>query len=163
MINYCNRMNSGFTSVELMVGAVAASILALTAGMMVYQAYDAWDESHAAVNLHREGMIASDLMRRAIRMASESDVTTTASSLTISNIRLYNNSVADSTVSFSVDDRDLVFDPDTGSNNDEIRFAEGATEAFVVDSSLSGSIGITLQLLQGDENITFESQTAFRN
>ena len=39
----------GYSLIELLAAAVAASVLALTAGTILFHAYDAWDENHAAV------------------------------------------------------------------------------------------------------------------
>ena len=52
-----DRNRSGFSLVELMAGALAASVLAITAGTMVFHAYNGWTENSNAVNLHLESHI----------------------------------------------------------------------------------------------------------
>jgi Tfp pilus assembly protein PilW len=156
------QRQDGYSLVELLLGILAAAILALTAGTMLFHAYDAWDDNHAAVNLHRDGRNAMDLITRAIRLAAEDDVVAAPDSLTISNIRI-SNAAGLSTVRFSTSGRDLLFDPDTSVAGNDVTLIAAATDTFVVDLSVSGAIGIELGLARDDERIQFEALAAFRN
>jgi Tfp pilus assembly protein PilW len=148
---------SGFSLVELLAGALAASILAITAGTMVFHAYDAWDENHRAVNVHRDGRNAMDMLSRAIRSASMTRV-----------IRAVNNDLelayADGTssVRFRRNGRDLTFDPDTGTSGDEMMLIDDGIIRFDVSASAT-AVAIRMDLDRDDETMRLDSTTAFRN
>ena len=48
------RHNAGFTIVELLAGMIAAAVLVLTAGAMVFFAFSAWRKQHDAVELQKK-------------------------------------------------------------------------------------------------------------
>jgi len=57
----------GFTIIELMVGVVLSSILAITAGVMLYYIFSSWKNNSIAVELQRDATVAIDMMARRIR------------------------------------------------------------------------------------------------
>ena len=115
--------NAGFTLVELIITLAAASILAITAGMTLVYGYSGWCRNNAAVELQRDATLAMYRLSRAIREASASDVTTSASQLTIQ------------TTEFRVDGDHLIYDPNTGTDGDEV---------VIVDSSRLRKMSVKL-------------------
>jgi Tfp pilus assembly protein PilW len=151
------KSKQGYSLIELLAAALAASVLALTAGTMLFHAYDAWDENHAAVNVHREGRHAMDMLTRAIRDASFVQI------LTAENGNLViDNTVGVGTTRFWLTGRDLMYDPDTATDGNEVLVAD-AVIVFTVDRSGATAITIALELDRDGEAINFDSVTAFRN
>jgi prepilin-type N-terminal cleavage/methylation domain-containing protein len=66
------RASGGFTLVELMVGVMASAILALTVGAMLFVTYRGWQSIQSVAAMERDGSLAMDTMRRAIRGSSSS-------------------------------------------------------------------------------------------
>lgn len=152
----CVNSKRGYSLIELLAAALAASVLVLTAGTMLFYAYDAWDENHAAVNVHRDGRHAMDMLTRAIRAASFVQI------LTAENGNLViDNTVGAGTTRFWLTGRDLMYDPDTATGGNEVLVAD-AVRTFNVGSSAT-AITIQVQLDRDDEAIRFDSVTAFRN
>ena len=60
----------GFTIVELLIGIIAASILALTAGTMLANVYKGWVRSVALADMEREAAVAIHAIDLAVRGAS---------------------------------------------------------------------------------------------
>lgn len=156
------KQNTGFSLVELLVASLAAAILALTAGTMLYHAYDAWDDNHAAVNLHRDGQNAIDLLSRAIRVATSADVEITANSIIVSDVSINNLGGAQS-VSVTRTGSDLIYDPDTDTADDEVTLIEDAVTSFVVSTNVFGGLDIDLELQSGSESLQLETVVLYRN
>lgn len=154
----------GYSLIELMAGMLAAAVLALTVGTMLYHAYDAWDDNHDAVNLHRDGRNAMDLMARAIRDASAARVTTAANN----NLVILNEAGASSVRFWRTSGR-LLYSPDTGGGVDDIilvGYERGADRARATRFNVTltaTDVTIRLDLERGDEAIRFDSTVAFRN
>ena len=154
----------GFSLVELLAAMLAASILAITAGTMLFHAYSAWNDNHNAVNVHRDGRNAMDMMTRAIRAASVSNVVTAVNNdLILSGVALYDEALTN-TVRFSRSGRNLIYDPDTGSNGDDVMLVADGVRRFNVSlSDTATSIEIRLDLERDGETMRLDSVTAFRN
>jgi prepilin-type N-terminal cleavage/methylation domain-containing protein len=152
----------GFSLVELLAAMLAASILAITAGTMLFHAYSAWNDNHNAVNVHRDGRNAMDMMTRAIRAASASNVVTAVNrDLVLSGVALYDQATTN-TVRFRRSGTDLIYDPDTGVNGNNVVLIAGGVLRFNVDSTAS-AITIRLDLDRDGEAMRLDSVTAFRN
>jgi len=149
--------SAAFSLVELLVAMVAGAILAITGGTMIFHAYNAWDDNHAAVNVHRDGRNAMDLMSRAIRDASFARVVTARN-----NDLEIRNAAGTSSVRFQRSGRNLTYDPDTGVGGDEIDLVVGGATQFVATPSAT-AITIRLDLDRAGEAMRFDSVTAFRN
>lgn len=74
---------SGFTLVELMVGLIAASILAVTAGLMLAQAYQGWIRAMAVADMERDAAVALHTLDVAVRGASNAVPNASGSTLTV--------------------------------------------------------------------------------
>jgi len=66
---------TGFTLVELMVSMLATSIVALTAGTMLFYGYVGWTNNRLAIEVQRDGTLVLDMISRTIRAAAETDIT----------------------------------------------------------------------------------------
>lgn len=60
---------TGFTLVELLIGMIAASILAFTAGTMLMTAYRGWVRSLALADMERDASVAIHTLDLAVRGA----------------------------------------------------------------------------------------------
>lgn len=60
----------GFTIIELMVAIILSSILAITAGVMLYYVFSSWKNNNIAIELQRDATIAMDMMARRIRSST---------------------------------------------------------------------------------------------
>ena len=63
-------MQKGFTIVELLIGVASASILALTAGAILVNAYQGWVRSLAMADMERDAAVAVHVIALAVRGAS---------------------------------------------------------------------------------------------
>ena len=147
--------NAGFTLVELMIVSVAASILAITAGMTLVYGYSGWCRNNAAMELQRDATLAMYRMSRAIREASAADVTTSASQLTIQTTEFR----------VDVDGGHLLYDPNTGIDGDGVVIVDGRLKTFTVTNLATGTgVSITLELQNenGNEITITDANTAFR-
>lgn len=61
---------NGFTFVELLIGMIAAAILALVAGTLLTNSYQGWQRSQAAADMERDAALAIHTLELAIRGAS---------------------------------------------------------------------------------------------
>ena len=157
MMRIRGMRNEGFSLVELLIGLLSAAVLVLTAGTMVFHVYDAWDDSHDAVNLHRDGRNAMDLLMRAIRGASAERVTTA-----VDDNLVILNGAGTSSVRFWHVDGTLNYDPNTMAGGDEVTLITDAVTSLVV-SNQGSSIAINLALDRGEERIQFDAVSTFRN
>ncbi len=157
MMRICGKSKRGFSLVELLIGLLAAIILVLTAGAMVFHVYDAWADCHDAVNLHRDGRNAMDLLMRAVRGASAARVTTA-----VDDDLVILNEAGTSSVRFWHVDETLNYDPNTSAGGDEITLIADAVTALVV-SNRGSDIAIQLELARGEESIQFDAVSSFRN
>lgn len=78
------RQQIGFTLVELLIGMVAASVLALTAGSLLANTYRGWVRSLALADLERDGMVAVSAINYAVRGASTNGLVYGVGILTVS-------------------------------------------------------------------------------
>ena len=152
-MNFAGRKN-GFTIVELMVAMLSAALLAAISGAILFYAYTGWRRNTAAVELQRDGTVAIDMLARAVRHASASDVTISAGKMEVQK--------AASTVSFTASGSDLVYDPDTGSGGDEVTVIDGRLSEFTPTNALNG-VGIRLVLEDGEETTQIDSMLIYRN
>ena len=68
-----HRSKSGFTLVELMVTAVAFSILALATGSMLVFGWQGWTRINASVDMQRDASLAMHVMAREVRKCSRTN------------------------------------------------------------------------------------------
>ena len=151
--------NAGFTMVELLVTLAATSILAITAGITLIYSYSGWCRNNAAVELQREATLAMYRLSRAVRGASATDVTTPLAGQSAEQLTI-------PPTEFRVNEKHLLYDPDTGIDGDEVVIVDGRLKTFTV-TNLSTGIGVSivleLQNENSDEIAITSAITAFRN
>lgn len=64
------QVKTGFTIVELLIGIIAAAILALTAGTMLMNGYRGWVRSLALADMERDAAVAIHTVDLAVRAAT---------------------------------------------------------------------------------------------
>ena len=151
------KSKQGYSLVELLAAALAASVLALTAGTMLFHAYDAWDENHDAVNVHRDGRHAMDMMTRAVRAASAERIIAA-----VNNDLMIANEAGTSSVRFRRDGQDLIYDPDTEVDGDDITLVADGISRFNVSASAT-AVTVRVDLDREGETMRLDSVMAFRN
>ncbi len=152
--------NAGFTLVELIIALAAASILAITAGITVVYGYSGWRRNNAAVELQRDATLAMYRMSRAIREASAADVTTPLAGLSAEQL-----TIQPTEFRVNVNGDCLLYDPNAGTDGDEVVIVDGRLETFTVTNLATGTgVSITLELQNenGDEITITNATTAFR-
>jgi prepilin-type N-terminal cleavage/methylation domain-containing protein len=155
--------NAGFTMVELLVTLAATSILAITAGITLIYSYSGWCRNNAAVELQREATLAMYRLSRAVRGASATDVTTPLAGQSAGQLTI-------PPTEFRVNEKHLLYDPDTGIDGDEVVIVDGRLKTFTVTNlatvtgvSIGVSIIFELQNENSDEIAITSAITAFRN
>jgi prepilin-type N-terminal cleavage/methylation domain-containing protein len=130
------KRRDGFTMIELLVVALAAAMLALTAGFMLLVSYRTWIANRGYVDLQREISLTQTIGDRWVREAAHWEVTSTNSDLRIvteaGTKRLYS------------DAGNLYFDPDTGIDGDELLVSSDHVTDFSAEAT---ALGVHLDLL----------------
>ena len=73
----------GFTLVELQAGMLAAAMVVLGCGMLLYVSLSSWRRSCADIELRRDASAAAELFAHALRAAAYTDVTAAVDTLTV--------------------------------------------------------------------------------
>jgi prepilin-type N-terminal cleavage/methylation domain-containing protein len=71
-----NTHQSGFSLVELLAALTAASMVALTAGIILFYAYRAWTDNKATVERQQDGTVAMTFLAKALRDGTNAVCTT---------------------------------------------------------------------------------------
>ena len=147
-----NETKSGFTLIELMMTAVAFSILALATGSMLVFGWQGWTRINASVDMQRDASLAMRVMAREVRKSSVANITVGSSLGCVDP--------SGSNVTFTV-------------SNGNLEMAVGGTffmnlvrgQAVSLSSSITNSTGvaITLNLLAGDDVGSIDSVVYVRN
>ena len=148
-------IENGFSLVELMVGMLAAAIIALTAGAMLYYGFRSLGETSTAVELQRDGTLAMRSILTALREASGTNVTVAGGS----QISI---SLADRVAFFEQRDNDLFFDYDTGSAGNEALLVEGTLDRLTA-TYRTNKIDIEIVLGDGENTAEMNGSVTFRN
>ena len=151
------RRQSGFTLVELMVGIIVGLILALTLGTMLYYIFVAWRSNSDQVELQRDATFAMDMISRAIRPASNFQISIPSSStLNIGTTSFYLGGTGSNS---------LYYDPDTTAAGDETELIQQrVTNLQFIDNTPEKSITINISLAEGGETLVISQATiGYRN
>jgi prepilin-type N-terminal cleavage/methylation domain-containing protein len=142
----------GFTIIELMVAMVIGSILAITAGSMLYYIFLTWHRNTDEVELQRDATIAMNMISRAIRAATANDIQAASQSLVIKNKTFYNTNSS------------LWYDPDTTIANNEIEIINNKVNSIsFINNAPEHSIGIDIELQDGVKSTAVSSTISYRN
>ena len=145
------RNPHGFTILELMVGLVSASILALTSGLMLYYAYTVWQRLGASVNLQRDEQIAMNMLVRMTR--SGTNMSFVSSPLPQYTIQFSGQPTA----AFYASGNSLYYDPNTNIANDQIRLINGTLWGAQFSVNITNT-AVTLLLVQKANNDIMSNQ-----
>ena len=148
---------AGFSLVELMVAALAGSVLAITAGTLLVMAFGAWQRNHTAVNLQRDCTAAMDMMRRAVRNTTLSLVTVaTTNELRILQV------AGGPAVRFYRNGQQLVYDPNTTVNGDQITLVTAGLQGFRA-RQVDNGVDLLLVVDDGQSQLAVDAVAAHRN
>lgn len=151
------RKQDAFTLVELMAGMIVGLILALTLGTMLVNIFWAWRKNSDQVELQRDATFAMDMLSRAIRPASNFQISIPSSStLNIGTTSFYVGGTGSDS---------LFYDPDTTAGGDEVELIrQRVTNLQFIDNTPERSITITINLAEGSETLVISQATiGYRN
>lgn len=77
--------SDGFTVVELLVGMLASSILALSVGAVLTYGWQAWTKNRESIAMQRNAMIAIRTIEHRVRNSVQGNVQATTDGLTFTN------------------------------------------------------------------------------
>ncbi|MEI6971112.1 MAG: hypothetical protein WCL44_06300 [bacterium] len=149
----------GHTLVELIVGAAAAAVLAVTLGAMLFYGYLTWGRNSLAVDLHRDATLAMETLARSLRQASAEGVDLSQpSSIVVSN------QGTGILCSFYQQGSNLVFNPAVNSGGTPFVLVQGRlSPAGFTHSNTTRGVTLYLNLEQGMEKMKVSGNIAFRN
>jgi prepilin-type N-terminal cleavage/methylation domain-containing protein len=150
----CLRRLRGFTLVEVLVAIVAASILVLTGGAMLYFSYLGWQRDTNAVDMQQDGSAAMLAITRYVRAAQPGGLTAGGGVLTITT--------SNATVRISKSGSQLIFDPNTGVGGNELALVPSRVVSFT-PVAMTNRVGVTLILQDGDITAVFTNTASPRN
>ena len=132
------RSQFGFSVVEVMVGIMAASILSITIGLMLFYSYQGWRRMQEAAEMQRDASLAMSTMASAIRGGwTNADVwSPSTSELKISNT---NRPV----FRFKKNGNSLVY---TINNGAGMVMATNSVSVFTCTTALNHSVQVVLNL-----------------
>ena len=145
---------AGFTLVELMAAMVAAAVLALTAGLMLFYAYKAWHQDRDGAAMQQDGCIAMELISRAVRGGSNVVIQATQPG----DLRAV---VSNRTLRIFAQGNNLIYDPAMSIASNEMTVVNGSLVSFAV-SNVSGNVAFVLQMEAGDGNHRERLEGAYR-
>jgi hypothetical protein len=145
---------AGFSLSEVLASMLAASVLALSSGSLLFFGFRGWSEDLAAVGAQRDAGFALDLMDRALRTASATNVAVTSTQISV---------LQDGVVkSFSAVGDTLVYDPDTGAGGDEMVVISRGLQSME-PSHQTNAIEVVLRFGGALPPAVFSSRITFRN
>lgn len=142
----------GFTAVELMVAMVSGSVLAITAGTMLFYGYLGWQRNLVNTEVQRDATFAMDFISRAIRPAIATNVVAGGSTIKITQT----NGVE---VTIFKQVNDLVH---MSSTNTTV-LINGRLQVFTVGVVSNQGITVDMQVQEGEASTQVNSFYAFRN
>ena len=154
----------GLTIVELLVAMVSASVLALTAGVILVFCFRTLRANGDVVGLQRDVDIATRTLYRAIRSTRGYQVSlpapgATGARLTIDNRSFYR---AGPDLSPNAGGAYLVYDADTGSAGGEQVLVNGTLSSFTF-THLTNAIGLSFVVAALDDRIQVDTAIHMRN
>ena len=149
------KSQNGFTLIELVIGAAAAAIVILVAGMVIVTGQKSWNETWGAVNLQRDAAYAMLLMTRSIQAA--------ASAETSGDSRiLYIPSQSDPNITFTYAADTNNLQCSVGGLTQNIISGKVSNLQFIVTPS-DNNVIIDLSLQKGEAQAEFKTTVMMRN
>lgn len=144
----------GFSLVELLVALSAASILALTMGVMMWSATLSWKRTGRSVELQRDMRASMDVITRMARSATNMLFTTGL---------VYTAQFSDrSPMSVFVATNNLYYDPNTTVAGNEVKLSGGQVTHFAIQFTNRSAV-VTLRLQNTDDAISNRVMLTRRN
>ncbi len=157
--SWTTASRSGVTIIELMVAMLSASVLAITAGIILVYCFRTLRANGDAVELQRDVDITTRTLFRAIRTARDNDTTVSGGGTTL---ELDGGA---RTFTFLPNGGGLVYDPNVGVSGDEQMLASNtstnANECRFWDNG--DSIRILLTVYAQDDTIQVDTDIHMRN
>jgi hypothetical protein len=151
------QATNGFTIVELAVGMLAASILAVTLGVMLFVGYTNWTRTTRALDMQRDTTLAMQTLMRVLRGASLGGVDLSQSH----RIDFTTNGV---TQSFFQQGSNLLYNPNlTGGGTAFPLVRDRMVPASFTVSNITKGVGVSLQVREGSETMTLSAGIRLRN
>lgn len=150
-----NRSTFAFTSVELLVAIVAAGVLILTAGTMLFYGYRAWDDHLFLATVGRDATHVLDRFARDVRAASGSDVSPETHAIHVTTPL--------GVATLAHEEEGVVYYPDEGGDITLIPIrSDTEITAFTLETN-ANSASLTIRLSARGENLEFSRTAAWRN
>jgi prepilin-type N-terminal cleavage/methylation domain-containing protein len=145
-----------FTLIELLVAIMVSSIVALLAGTMLYFCFKSWHLNWASAEMQQDGIVAREFMSRRLRVASLDQISLSEIDhrLTISG---------SPTQEFYLAGDQLVYDPDTGVEGDEVILVRSGLVSFEMSDETPHTVTFTLVLEGGEHNTEITNTIKPRN
>jgi type II secretory pathway pseudopilin PulG len=159
MIGWKRKMKNGFTVIELMVGTVAASVLAITVSIMLFYGYLAWNRNSSFLELQRDATLSMQALTKSLRQASAAGVDLSqANQIVVSN----QNTAVES--SFYQQGSNLFCNPALNAGGVPFLLVRGwVISSGFTHSNIAQGVTIRLKLQNGTENLQLDGSVSFRN
>lgn len=148
-----------FTLIELLVSLVAAAMLALTAGLMVFFGYRTWQRNQDLACLQEDATVALATVSHVLRGASAADVSVSTGQLTVK--QRDGNGTVTRTARIYVSARNLLYRPDITSTTEAV-LVKGRLDSFVPQLE-PGRVAFTLVVSGNGRTMAYDSVRSFRN
>ena len=134
---------AGFSLLELVAGILAAAILALTAGSMLWYGYRGWKQVGDSIGLQRDMRNSMEVMSRAVRSGTNMTFSTglvfTVQYSTLPTALVYANAT------------NLFYQPDATVAGSQMTLVDGSLQQFAV-SFATNTATVTL-VLRGNQEV----------
>jgi Tfp pilus assembly protein PilW len=145
---------AGLSLIELLVGLLAAAVLALTAGSMLWYGYLGWHRTGEAVGLQRDSRTAMDVLTRALRSGTN---------MTFSTGMVFTVWYADKpAASVYAAGRDLFYQPNIAAGGNTMKLIAGTLDRFNVGLG-SGTSSVLLVVSTSTSSISNRVVVSRRN
>ena len=139
------RSMAGFSLLEMLAGIIAAAVLALTAGSMIWYGYRGWQGLGDSVGLQRDTRAALDVMARAVR---------TCTNMTFSTGLVFKVDYSGlPTAQIYAASNSLYYQPDATVAGTQMKLVNGTLKQFAV-SFVTNTATVTLVLQANRETVS---------
>lgn len=148
------KARAAFTLVELLSAMLAACVLSLSTTSLLFYGFRCWSKGISSLGQQRDAGVALDLMNRALRSASATNVLATPTQISVQ--------LGGVIKTFTLANDSLVYDPNNASGGDEAVIIPSGLTAM--QSTLqTNSIDVVLQLAGQAPIDGFATHVTFRN
>lgn len=147
------KNKSGFTLIELMMAALAFSILALATGSMLVFGWQGWKKMNDSVDMQRDASLAMYIIAREVRKS-------TIANITVGDTRLECISPNGEIIEFTVMDGNLTMAVD---GTFAMHLVRGQATSLKSEKTTDRSVELTLNLMAGRDPCQIVSTIYARN